>query len=406
MLLKVAWRNIWRNKLRSGVVMLAIAIGIWAGIFGSSIANGLNKQRLDNVINSQTSHIQIHQPGFSDNFAMDKLIDDSDGTLIQKLNTNSDIKATSKRTLVTGMAASAATGKGIMLRGVIPEEENKLTHLQDYLVEGKYFEGIKRNPILIGKSLAKKLNVKLRSKIVLTFQDREGEIVTAAFRVVGLYKTNDVRNDELSVYVRKSDLDKLIGFDENQYHELAIILNDVDKLDVVNEQLKSEHDGLLVQSWKELIPGLAIANVVVQRANYLLLLILLLAMSFGIVNTMLMSVLERVREFGMLMAVGMNKTKVFSMIMLETVFLMLTASPIGIGVAWLTINYFGTYGMDFSEYADGFSNVGIKPIIYPFQTADYYPKVLILVIISAFLAAIYPAIKAIKLNPAEAIRKL
>ncbi len=258
----------------------------------------------------------------------------------------------------------------------------------------------------MGEILAKKLNVKLRSKVVLTFQDLNNEIITAAFRVVGIYKTTDARQDELSVYVRQSDLNKLLNLGENTAHEIALMLNDPADLEETTQTLKSEHSGLLVQNWKELIPGLAAADIIAKRMNYLLLLILLAALSFGIVNTMLMAVLERVREFGMLMAVGMNKTKVFLMIMLETIFLMLTATPLGILIAWATIAYFGKYGMDFSNYSEGFSNVGVKPIIYPFQTADYYPKVIILVIIAAFLAAIYPALKAIKLNPAEAIRKI
>ncbi len=405
MLIKVAWRNIWRNKLRSAVVMIAIALGIWAGIFASSLANGVNKQRLGNVIDSQTSHIQIHQVGFSDNFEIVKRVENG-SEVIQKVREDADVKAVSSRTLVTGMVASAATGKGVMIRGVNPEDEQAVTKLKDNLVDGKYFEGTKRNPVLLGASLAKKLNVKLRSKLVVTFQNAENEIVSASFKVVGLYKTTDTRNDELSVYVRKSDLDQLAGMPDGAFHEAGIMLQDAKTLDTSTQRLKAAFPALAVESWKELIPGLAAADVIAKRMNYLLLLILLAALSFGIVNTMLMAVLERVREFGMLMAVGMNKTKVFLMIMFETVFLMLTGTPIGILLAWGTVKYLGKYGLDLSEYSEGFSNVGVKPIIYPFLTPDYYPKVIILVIIAAFLAAIYPAIKAIRLNPAEAIRKI
>ena len=405
MLIKVAWRNIWRNKLRSGIVMIAIAVGIWAGIFASSIANGLNKQRLDNVIYSQTSHIQIHQKGYGDNFELSKFIS-GDAVKEESLESEEQIKAYSKRTLVTGMVASAASGKGVMIKGVDPNKEKVVSSIENYMVEGDYFEKKKKNPIVLGKTLAEKLNVRLKSKVVLTFQDMEGEIVNAAFRVVGLFKTNDVRNDEMSVYLPQEKLNELLGLEKFAYHELAILLKDERNLNVVDAKIKSENPDLLVQSWKELIPGLAATNVIVGRMNYLLLLILLAAMSFGIINTMLMAVLERVREFGMLMAVGMNKTKVFLMIMLETVFLMMTATPIGILLAYASISYFGKYGMDFSNYSEGFANVGVKPIIYPFQTADYYPKVIILVVIAAFLAAIYPALKAIRLNPAEAIRKI
>ena len=385
--------------------MIAIALGIWAGIFASSLANGVNKQRLGNVINSQVSHIQIHAKGFSDNFEISKRVEGGTA-IIEQIKADANVKAIAPRSLLTGMVASAATGQGIMIKGVNPEKEQAVFKLKDNLIEGTYFEGTKRNPLLIGKTLAKKLNVKIRSKVILTFQSVEKEIVSASFRVVGIYETADARNDELSVYVQKKDLDKLAGLPPDSFHETAILLKDDKQLEATTEHLQGQHPDVLIQNWKQLIPGLAAADIIAQRMNYLLLLILLAALSFGIVNTMLMAVLERVREFGMLMAVGMNKTKVFTMIMFETVFLMLTGTPIGILLAWGTVKYLSVNGLDLSAYSEGFQNVGIKPIIYPFLTPDYYPKVIILVIIAAFLAAIYPALKAIRLNPAEAIRKI
>ncbi len=405
MILKIAWRNIWRNKIRSLVVMGAIAIGIWAGIFASSIANGLNKQRLDNVIYSQTSHLQIHANGFTENFELNKKIEGGKD-ILETVKSKDNVLAVTGRTMVTGMVSSASNGKGVMIKGIDPESENTVSKMQENVIDGKYFEGMKKNPILLGQSLAKKLNVKVRSKVVLNFQDIDNEIVSSAFRVVGIYKTNDARNDEFSVYVRNSDLDPFLGIKDGDLHEIAIMLKEDDQLDPFTAELKAEQAGLLVQNWKELIPGLAAATIIAGRMNYLLLAILLAALSFGIINTMLMTVLERVREFGMLMAVGMNKARVFIMIMLETIFLMLTAAPFGMLIAWLSILYFNTYGMDFSAYAEGFNNVGVTPIIYPYQNADYYPKVVGLVIIAAILASIYPALKAIRLVPAEAIRKI
>lgn len=385
--------------------MGAIAIGIWAGIFASSIANGLNKQRLDNVIYSQTSHLQIHANGFTENFELNKKIEGG-SDILNSVIKKDNVSAATGRTMVTGMVSSAANGQGVMIKGIDPELENTVSLLKEHVIDGKYFEGMKRNPILLGHSLAKKLNVKVRSKVVVNFQDVDNEIVSNAFRVVGIYKTNDARSDEFSVFVRNSDLDPFLGMKEGDLHEIAIMLKDDEQLDQFTTNLKAEQADLSVQNWKELIPGLAAATIIAGRMNYLLLAILLAALSFGIINTMLMTVLERVREFGMLMAVGMNKARVFIMIMLETIFLMLTAAPFGMLIAWLSILYFNTYGMDFSAYAEGFNNVGVTPIIYPFQNPDYYPKVVGLVIIAAILASIYPALKAINLVPAEAIRKI
>jgi len=406
MLIKVAWRNIWRNKLRSIVVTIAIALGIWAGIFASSIGNGVNKQRLGNVIDSQVSHLQIHGKGFTNAYENPPLLNENPA-LIEYLDTAQIVKAHTNRTLVTGMVNAPGVGKGVMIRGIVPNNEAGVTGLKDNLVDGKFFEGTKRNPILMSKNMAEDMNLKVRSKVILVFQNAEGEIVRSAFKVVGLYKTADTRNDQLSVYVRQADLNGLLGLPNNIGHEMAVMLESPVNLEVAKKSMEAlVNNETRVETWKEIIPGLNAADTIAKRMNYLLLLILLAAMSFGIINTMLMAVLERVREFGMLMAVGMNKTKIFGMIMLETVFLMLTGTPVGILLSWLSVNYFKRNGLDLTSYSEGFSNMGIKPIIYPYLTPDYYPKVILLVVIAAFLAAIYPALKAIRLNPAEAIRKI
>lgn len=402
MLVKVAWRNIWRNKLRSGVVIISIALGLWAGIFASSLIKGVNAQRMDNIINMQSSHIQIHAPKFRENMEATLAIDNF-AEVEKVLTENENVQYFSERNIFTGMIASAQKGKGVQIVGVNPEREKDVVPLQKYLVEGKYFEGIKKNPILISKVMADDLGVKLRKKVVVTFQGMDGEIVSAAFRVAGIYKTNDTKQDQLSVMVRNKDIAEIAGTN-GAFQEVVIMLNDEENLAIASSELREKLTGLEVLNWKELLPGIDYANKVSERMNYLLLVILLAAMSFGIINTMLMAVLERVRELGMLMAIGMNRRKVFAMIMLETIFLMASALPIGLFIGWATVTYFNKYGIDFSEnYSDAFNNVGISSILYPSLEWSFYPIVICLVFVAAFLAAIYPARKAVGLKPADAL---
>ncbi len=404
MLPLIAWRNIWRNKLRSAVVLLAIALGIWSGIFASSLMQGVNKQRNDGIIKEQISHLQIHAPGFQDNFEVNKNIKNPE-ELINEIEKVKSLKAYSPRVVSGGMANTASSGAGVMINGVDPELENNTIGLSKYLVEGKFLEGAKKNPILIGQALAEKLNLKLKKKIILNFPDKNGDIVAAKFKVVGIFKTNDSRNDGLTVYVRKQELANLLGL-ENEIHEIGILLEEDDKAEVVAANLQTKFPEAEVKSWKAIMPGLDLANKVAVRMNYLLLLILLAAMSFGIVNTMLMAVLERVREIGMLMAVGMSRRRVFVMIMLETCFLMLLGAPLGMFIAFLSIAYLGKYGINLSQYGEGFNAAGIEPVIYPSLDFNFYLIVIMLVLVAAVLSSIYPARKAISLKPAEAIRKL
>lgn len=404
MLPLIAWRNIWRNKLRSLVVMTAIALGLWAAIFSSSLGNGVNKGRIDSMIQSQVSHIQIHQPNFTDNFETKLFVPNADA-VAQTIEKVSSVTAFTMRSIATGVVSSASAGQGVKIYGVIPEMENGVSDMSSKLVEGKYFEGMKRNPIVIGRALAEELNLGLRKKVVLNFQNSLGEIVSASFRVNGIYVTNDARNDMFAVYVRKTDLDNLLEL-ENSFHEMAIITEDKDEVEAILPGIRSSLEGLSVESWKDIMPWLETVDIIGERGNYLLLLIILLALSFGIVNTMLMSVLERVREFGMLLAVGMNKTRLFFMIFLETSFLMLTATPFGILFGYLTVQYFAKFGLNLSAYSDGLQNVGLNPIIYPHLKPSYYFVVIGLVMLAAFIAALYPARRALKLNPSEALRKI
>jgi len=403
MLLKIAWRNIWRSKLRSATLLTSIALGLLAGIFATALGNGANKGRLEDTIKSQLSHIQIHQEGFRENLDVKKVITDLDS--VTKKVEASNALYISPRTIVNGMVSSVRNTAAVQIKGIIPNAETEVTGLSEKIKEGEFLNEDKSGRIIIGKALAEKLKTKLRKRIEFRFTKPDGEIGSAAYKIAGIYKTNNTREDEMSVYILKSDLDQILGL-ENGAHEIAIIYDNIDIVDSTAISLSESIPNLKVESWKQLFPGLAQVDVIQERSNLLILLIILLALSFGIVNTMLMSVLERVREFGMLMAVGMNKRRVFIMIMLETLLIMAVAAPIGMLVSYLLVKYFEKNGIDFSSSAEGLESVGMSPILYPHLDPSFYWQVVLLVLFAAFLAAIYPARRAIKLNPADAIRKI
>jgi len=403
MLIKIAWRNIWRSKLRSGTLVTSIALGLLAGIFATAIGNGANKGRLEDTIKSQLSHIQIHQEGFRENLDVKRIITNLDE--VRSKVEASNATSISSRTIVNGMVSSVRNTAAVQIKGIEPDNETKVTGLSEKMVEGDFLNEEKSGRIIIGKALSEKLKTKMRKRIEFRFTKPDGEIGSAAYKIAGIYKTNNTREDEMSVYILKSDLDQILGI-SNGAHEIAILYDDIEIVDSTALSLAQSIPELKVESWKQLFPGLAEVDIIQERSNLLILLIILLALSFGIVNTMLMSVLERIKEFGMLMAVGMNKRKVFSMIMLETTFIMAIAAPIGMLVSYILVKYFEKNGIDFSASAEGLESVGMSPIIYPHLDPSFYWQVVVLVLIASFLAAIYPARRAIKLNPADAIRKI
>lgn len=404
MLVKIAWRNVWRNGLRSSVVITSIALGIWAGLFVISVSSGLNEQRTKDALNTYISHLQIHNPEFIKDNNVEFRIDNIEHVQ-QTLENNENVKAFSERVVLSGMVSSSAGGFGARITGVNPEKEKVISVMHQKVIDGAYFENVRRNPVLIGKKLAERLKVSVRKKIVLTFQKDNGDIVTGAFRVVGIYKTANAKADEMNVFIRSSDAKRLL--EENAgYHEVAVISSNLADIDTIASTISSQLPDLSVRSWKEVSPDLGYADEMMMQMLYIIIAIILLALSFGIINTMLMAVLERKRELGMLMSVGMNKTKVFFMIVVETVFISLVGGPIGVVLGYLTVGHFGSAGIDLSVVGKGLEEFGVSTTIYPYLETSFYVNVTIMVIIAAILSSIYPAIKALQLKPAEAVRAI
>jgi len=405
MLITMSWRNIWRNKVRSLVVILAIAIGLIGGIFIAGLTNGIVAQQTENTINNEISEVQIHNPKFLDNMTPKFLIEDVD-IKVASIKKLANVTEVCYRTKATAMASTAATGAGVTLNGIIPQNEKLVTDIHTKLVEGHYFEKeSKTAQIVIGQKLAHKLKAKLGNKIVMTVQSLGGEMTYALFRVAGIYKTNNSGFDELNVFVRSSNLNPTLGMEANQTNEIAIRTTNLDAAFAVVDNLKPEFPELSVQSWREIRPSLILMMTMMDQFSYWLLIIILFALIFGIINTMLMVIMERKRELGMLMAVGMNKKRVFRMILIETTLLSLTGGLVGLIISYVMVSILGNTGINFASWAEGMEAMGYSAFVYPVISNEFYVVVTILVILTAVIASIWPTRKALKLNPADAIRE-
>ncbi|HKJ31117.1 MAG TPA: FtsX-like permease family protein [Balneolales bacterium] len=403
-IIKISWKNIWRNPVRSSVVIAAVMLGIWAGIFIVGFTNGMSLQRLHDQLDTYTGHIQIHTPAFNNDRKVSEYIPNGNSVLSQIRKTPGVIAAIG-HTIATGLASSSTNSYGTSIVGVKPQQESTVLRLPHKLVEGTFFKGAKRFPVVIGKSLAKRLNVHLGSKIVLTFQDTANNITASAFRIEGIFKTSSNTYDESHVFVRSGDLNNLLGT-HDLIHEIVIKTGDAEKDLALSQKIQKTLPGLSVQSWQEVAPELRLLDSTIKLEIYIFMTILVLALALGIVNTMLMAILERTRELGMLMAVGMNKKRVFLMIVSETFFLSFIGAPLGIFFSWLTIHITGEYGINLSMVARGLSQFGYGSIIYPVLDNIYYFHIALMMVAAALLSAIYPAIKALRLRPVQAIRKI
>ena len=471
MILAIGWKNVWRNKTRSLVVIIAVMLGIFGGVMAMGIMQGWIEQRIHASIYNEISHVQIHNPKFMYNEEIQYTIKDY-GKITSILDTMSGVVAYSPRVKLFAMAKTAGAATGFTLKGVDAEKEMQVSEIYKNLVEGNFLEGEHRKPsIVIGSETAKNLKLinyqvtqgkldsinredfpgevidqiskigakrfrnendfksalkkvlpgndykryandlakyfsfyRTRASIAITLQDKEGDLVYPVFRVRGIYKTTNTSFDAMNAFVDREVLNRYTGLSETEVNEIAIISTDNDAGALLAEKLSLRLPEQEVMSWRQLSPELAMYTDFSTLISYIYVIIILFALAFGIINTMMMSVLERIKELGMLMAIGMNKKRVFSLIMTESVFLTLTGAVAGMLFSGIMVAVLSRTGINFSMWSEGFEALGYAAIVYPFVTWQNYAGVTIMVIITGMIASIWPARKALRLNAVEALR--
>jgi ABC-type lipoprotein release transport system permease subunit len=404
MILKMAWRNIWRNKTRSLVIMLSVAVGLLAGIGVLALYKGMMKGRVRTVIDSEVAHLQIHHPEFKKDYNPSFIIPGYE-EILRKIKSFPEINLAVPRSIAQGMLVTTTSSSGVQINGIVPDEEYKISLLKQKIVTGEGFHPAKTNEILIGKKLADKMKLKQNSKLVLTFTDTAGNLVSSAFRVSGIYQSGNAPLDELNVYITMNTLNNLLLTD-NAAHEIAILLKDDNSLEIIQHKLKMEFPSLLVESWKEIAPETELMVKTVDEYSYIIMIIILIALAFGILNTMLMSVLERTREIGMMVALGTSKLRIFLLVFTETVFLTIAGTPIGLLAAYFITNYYQKHGLNLSGMGkDMMASFGFSTMIFPSFPWEKLTAIIIMVVGTALLSSLLPALKALRLQPIEALRR-
>jgi len=406
MLIKLAWRNLWRNKLRTSIILGAMVFGLTGVIAMMGFMTGFVDSMISNAIRWQTSHIQIHEQKYVTNSDISDQIPNGQ-TLAESIRALDDVTAVSARFIAQGMIASARSNRGVQINGIDLVNEAKITPLSSHITQGEWLDNTGRNPILVSEKMAERLKLRIGSKVVLTFTDVEGEVAGAAYRVRGMFATPSTSFDEGKVFVRKSDLQHTASM--HGVHEIAILVSDVDKISLVEEEIKalldfaSNSSQLSIRDWQRIQPMLATMMSTMDVSNQVILVIFVVAMMFGIINIMLMSVFERTQEFGVLMAVGMQKHKIFSLIMFETTLLGVTGASLGIFVSIALVTLMNSVGISLASMSEGFGAYGVDTLLRPRVSAREYSMIFTTVFVASVLAAIYPARQILKQRPVEAM---
>lgn len=473
MIVEIAWKNVWRNKARSLIVIAAVTIGVFAGVFTMAAINSSVVQRIDAAVNEELSHIQVNNKGFRSSGDIQNTLRDF-ARVKALLEITPGVKEVTGRILIKGIASTSAKSAGVEITGIDLERERQIFTLSEKLIPGTgtYFESETNfNTAFIGEKLAKELNIiryiitdgalaKLKeegipsevisrletlrgqrfvsdkkfsdsfedllttsekkkysmkikeaawsfregSKIILTFLDVNNMQTGAAFRISGIYRTNNDMFEAMSVFVPVGELRSLTGMSEGTFHRVIARLDENDITDKVTPGIRKVLSGYEVLNWKEIQPDLAMMADMMQQIYGIFMTIILAALAFGIVNTMLMAVLERTRELGMLQAIGMNRRRIFIMIMLESIFLSIVGGIMGMAVGGAVIAATARNGINLVKYSEGMEAFGYTAHLFPTIDAGFFLMTTILIVITGILSSVYPARKALKLNPVEAIR--
>jgi len=252
--------------------------------------------------------------------------------------------------------------------------------------------------------MAEKLKLRLDSKLQISFTNVDEEQVSKTFKVCGIFNAGDDAYDGYTIFVPQDRVDRLTG--EHLIHEIVLKVDTEENIDKVVSELQGLHTGDLIESWKTRFPSIAYSLDMADTIAYVLMLIIVLALSFGIINTLIMSILERQQELGVLMAIGMKKSKVRFMIITESFIYGVIGAPIGAFLGYLTVQYFTVVGLDLSSVGEGMAAFGYDPILHFTMDPKYYFIFIAFVLVATVIGGLYPSRMATKLNPVEAIRSI
>jgi len=400
----IAVRGISRNRRRAVLTASATAFGLAAFIFLYSLTEGWYDQMVENSTRYFSAHVQLQHKGFR--LDMDPGLHINDyRTQLNNLKANPAVRAASPRVQVRAMVSSPVASEPLILLGVDPEQEQEVTQLQKVLVAGNYLDDLNANSIVLGKELARKLNVRIGEKVVVTTQQQDRSLGSAAYRVQGIFETGNEFFDQLLGLVPLEPVQRLVGLD-SAVSAIAISLKNrrvsPEVAEVMNETVPPS---LVALPWETLMP------VVVQMIEftnvffYIILLVVLFVIAMGITNTLLMSVLERTREFGAMMALGTEPLQVLRIVLYESLVLSAIGIIAGTALGIAATLYYASDGLDLSMFAGVSSTIpGMVPVIKPLLLFENLWQPAIVLFLTGVITSIYPAQRASHLDPVKAIR--
>ena len=401
LLLTLAWRNLWRHKRRTAIMLFALALGIWSMVVMAALIRGSMEQHIKKEILNLNGHVQIHAPEYRDDPAVDHRFTPS-AALVQAL-AQKPMVAASARIRVPAVVSSERESAGVMLVGIDPERERGLSFISTAITSGQYLASTDDPGLLLGRKLAERLETALGRRVVLMSQDANNQIGNRGFRVVGIFDADPKAMETGYVFISLNAAQTMLKIG-NSISEIAVMARDRNQLEDEVQALRAAAPELDVAPWTEVQPLL----VLTEKVNNVVLLIwfavVFAAMAFGLINTLLMAVFERTREFGLFQALGMPPRFIIGQVLIESLMLLMLALVLGNLASWASVASLSG-GIDLSAFSQGLELVGVSPVIYPALAAGDVSAANIIVVVLGVLASLYPAWRASRYVPVDAITR-
>lgn len=402
-LIKLAWRNIWRNTRRTIILICAMSVGLFGILATRGLVNGWLDQMVQNAVNSYTGHIAVFANGYFENqvveknFAVDKTVAAAVDSIPQLENWTERIK-------VSGLISNAEHSTMIGIVGVDPIKEAKISIVASSIVEGRWLTPDDKYGIVLGARTVERFRTKLGHKVVLMSQQLGDEIGSGAYRIVGIFKTEQQGFDESVAYINLPDAQTLVNL-AGKVTDITVLLKRGADVNLAAAALRSKlgTKDLEVLTWKQQQPMVVKMVDLSRQMMVLFYAIFFIAMAFGIVNTLLMAVNERFREIGIMLAIGTRRWQIIAMIGLESFFIAIVSVIVGGAIGTLTVKYFQHNGMNLAAFAEGLDYFGLGHVLYPSLNAMDVFVMSLWTFIIAVLFSLYPAIRACRFRPVDAI---
>lgn len=402
MLARLAWRNVLRNRRRSAITVASIAIGLAALTFVWAFIDGMNRQMIANTTRYLAGDVQVHRKGYHDDPTLDLAMADAHPVL-QAVRADAGVAAASLRLEGRALASRGDRSRGIVLVGVSPDEERQVTRLFDAVVAGRPLDAA--DGVLIGVQLSESLGLSAGDELLLVGQAYDGSLASARLPVRGVFRTNI---DEVDGFVAVLPLETTRRFfaAPDGATAIALRLKDRGDVDAARDRLSSRlGERYEVLAWPRLLPMVAVSARFHEVMAYVVLVVFFGIVAAAVANPVLMAVLERTREFGIMLAVGTSRSRLLRIVLYEAMLLGLIGLAAGNALGISTSAVFARVGIDLGAFGSAVRTMpGLEDIVYPVIRLDRSVMVSLVVFATACLTALYPALKASLLEPVAAIR--